>query len=104
VSDWLAVHIWVSGASSGGAEHVGDGSGELADVDRTGGIDYNNGSEPCGAGWFTPQLSIAAGVIRVACMPVTAAAPVPGPSQIQRDRAVDLDELSGTLRLCTPSS
>ena len=39
-------HIWIFGVASGGGEHVGHGSGELGNVDRTGGIDHDNRTEP----------------------------------------------------------
>lgn len=71
---------------------MGHGGGELVHVYRTGGIDYDNRTEPQRARWFTPQLLVAAGIIKVAGMTVAGASPVPGPGQIQRNGAVHLDE------------
>ena len=74
---------------------MGRGGGELASVCRTGGIDHDNGTEPGRARWFTPQLLVAAGIIKVAGTTVAGAGPVPGPGPIQRDGAVYLDEPAG---------
>ena len=71
---------------------MGRGSGELASVYRTGGIDHDNRTEPERARWFTPQLLVAAGTIKVAGTTVASAGPVPSPGPIQRNGAVHLDE------------
>jgi hypothetical protein len=94
VRERLAVHIWVFGVASGGTEHLGYG-GELGNVYRTGGIDHDDRAEPQRAGWFTPQLLVAACAIEMACVTVASAGPVPGPGQIQRNGAVHLDEPAG---------
>jgi hypothetical protein len=57
---------------------LGRGGGELANVYRTGGIDHDNRTEPERARWFTPQLLVAAGTIKVAGTTVADAGPVPG--------------------------
>ena len=74
---------------------MGRGGGELANVYRTGGIDHDNRTEPERARWFTPQLLVAAGTIKVAGTTVAGAGPVPGPGPIQRNGAVHLDEPAG---------
>jgi hypothetical protein len=74
---------------------LGRGGGELANVYRTGGIDHDNGTEPGRARWFTPQLWVAAGAVKVAGATVAGAGPVPGPGPIQRNGAVYLDEPAG---------
>lgn len=90
VPDRLAEHIWVFGAASGGAE--------LGNVHRTGGIDHDNRTESLRAGWFTPQLLVAADAIKMACPAGAGAGPAPGPGQIQRNGAVHLDERAGSVR------
>ena len=57
---------------------MGRGGGELANVYRTGGIDHDNRTEPERARWFTPQLLVAAGTIKVAGTTVAGAGLVPG--------------------------
>jgi hypothetical protein len=74
---------------------LGRGGGELANVYRTGGIDHDNRTEPERARWFTPQLLVAGGTIKVAGTTVAGAGPVPGPGPIQRNGAVHLDEPAG---------
>ena len=69
---------------------MGRGGGELASVYRTGGIDHDNRTEPERARWFTPQLLVAAGTIKVAGTTVAGAGPRP-----QRNGAVRLDEPAG---------
>ena len=66
---------------------MGRGGGELASVYRTGGIDHDNRTEPERARWFTPQLLVAAGTIKVAGTTVASAGPVPSPGPIQRNGA-----------------
>ena len=62
-------------------ETLGRGGGELASVYRTGGIDRDHAAAPERARWFTPQLVVAAGTIKVAGSAASAAARVllPGP-------------------------
>ena len=91
----LATQISTFGAASGGGEHVGQGGGELGDVNRTGGIHLSNRAAPEGAGWFTPQLFVAGGGVKVAGVTLVGAGLVRGFGQIQRNGAVHLDELSG---------
>lgn len=50
---------------------------------------------PEGAGWFTPQLFVAAGGVKVVGVTLADAGLVPDFDQIQRNGAVHLDELAG---------
>jgi hypothetical protein len=49
------------------------------------------------AGVVRPQFCLAAGGVKVACVAVGGAGPVPRPGKIERDDAVHLGELAGKL-------
>lgn len=89
------MQIWAFGSTSGGGEHLGQGGGELGDADRTRDIDLYNRAEPEEAGWFTSQLLVATGAVEVAGVALAGTGPVAGLGQIQRNGAVQLDELAG---------